>query len=113
MQATQKYIRTTPRKLRLVASAIKTLPVDKALMSLKFMGKRAALPLYKTLSSAAAAARKERGVAPDKLAIQSIDVQTGPIYKRWRAVSRGMAHSIMKRTSHIKIVLKEQNGSKN
>lgn len=112
MKATQKFVRTSPRKLRLVAKAVSGLSSDKALDYLKFIGKRAALPLYKTLKSAVANAKGSQGLTPDQLKIASIDVGEGPTYKRWRAVSRGSAHSIMKRTAHINIVLKEKNGSK-
>jgi len=113
MKATQKYIRTSPRKLRLVADSVAGLSVDQALDYLRFMGKRAALPVLKTLKAAAASAKDTKGLPPASLKIASIDVGEGPIYKRWRAVSRGMAHSVMKRTSHISIVLKEKsNGSK-
>lgn len=113
MKATQKYIRTSPRKLRLVADAVRELSADKALEYLKFMGKRAAEPLYKTLKAAVSNAKSSHGLTADKLKIETIDIGEGPVYKRWRAVSRGMAHSIMKRTSHINITLKEtSHGSK-
>jgi large subunit ribosomal protein L22 len=113
MKATQKYIRTSPRKLRLVADAVRGLSADKALNYLRFMSKRAAEPMYKTLKSAVANAKLSKGLSADKLTVGTIDVAEGPTYKRWRAVSRGMAHSIMKRTSHINITLKEKaNGSK-
>ncbi len=108
MKATQKYLRTSPRKLRLVADAIRNLTVDQALLQLKFMGKRAAEPLMKTLNSAATNAKNTKGITADKLTIASIDIGDGPVFKRFRAVSRGQAHSIKKRTSHIKIELKEK-----
>lgn len=108
MKATQKYIRTSPRKLRLVADAVRELSVVKALLYLRFMDKRAAEPLMKTLKSAAENARVSKGITADNLMIASIDIGEGPTYKRWRAVSRGMAHSIKKRTAHIKVELKEK-----
>ena len=108
MKATQKYIRTSPRKLRLVADAIKDLSVDQAILSLKFMGKRAAEPLLKVVKAAAGSAKNTKGLSPDKLVFDHIDVGDGPVYKRWQAVSRGMAHSIKKRTSHVNVVLKEK-----
>lgn len=109
MQATQKYIRTSPRKLRLIADAVRGLRADKALDYLRFMGKRAAEPMYKTLKAAVANAKNVKGLSADKLSVSIVDIGEGPVYKRWRAVSRGMAHSIMKRTSHINITLKEKN----
>lgn len=112
MKATQKYLRTSPRKLRLVADSVRGLPADKALAYLKFLGKRAALPVAKVLNSAVAAAKQERNLPAKELIVKIIDVGEGPTYKRWRAVSRGAAHSIMKRTSHIKIELEQKNGPK-
>jgi len=49
------------------------------------------------------------GLAVNKLAFKTIDIMDGPTYKRFQPVSRGMAHSIMKRTSHIRVELKEVN----
>lgn len=107
MQATQKYIRTSPRKLRLVADAVRGLRADKALEYLHFLGKRAGLPVAKVIRSATASARLEQNLDAKDLKVKIIDVGEGPTYKRWRAVSRGSAHSIMKRTSHIKVILEK------
>lgn len=108
MKATAKFIRTSPRKLRLVADAIRSLPVDQALLTLRFMDKRAAAPLLKAVQAAVGSAKNTSGLTPDKLAFDTLIIGDGPIYKRWQAVSRGMAHSIKKRTSHINVVLKEK-----
>jgi len=113
MQTTQKYIRTSPRKLRLVADAIRSLTPQNALAYLKFIPKTASLPMRKAVLTAVSNAKDQRGLSVDKLAFKSIDVMEGPTYKRYKAVSRGMAHNIAKRTSHIKIVLQERShGSK-
>lgn len=112
MKATQKYIRTSPRKLRLVADAVRGLPADKALDYLKFLGKSAALPVRKAILQAVAAAKNTSGTAPQDLIVKTLDIAEGPTYKRWRAVSRGAAHSIEKRTSHIRIELEGKNGPK-
>jgi large subunit ribosomal protein L22 len=113
MKSIQKYIRTSPRKLRLVADAVRKLTPAKALVYLKFIEKSAAEPLYKAIKTAVANAKTNFGISSDKLVFQTIDVQEGATIKRWRAVSRGQAHKIMKRTSHISVVLKEKNGTKN
>lgn len=107
MKTIQKYLRTSPRKLRLVADAVRPLTPEAALLHLKFTGKAAALPMYKAIKQAISNARDQTGLTADKLAFKIIDVQEGPTYKRFQAVSRGMAHSIMKRTAHIYIELKE------
>lgn len=113
MKTIQKYIRTSPRKLRLIADAVRSLSPEEALAHLKFTSKTAALPMSKAIKQAVSNAKDQRGLAVGKLAFKTIDVMDGPTYKRFQPVSRGMAHSIMKRTSHIKIELKEVNhGSK-
>lgn len=114
MQATQKYIRTSPRKLRLVADSVRGLRADQALEYLRFLGKRAALPVAKVIRAAASAAKLQEGLEAKDLSVKIIDVGEGTTFKRWRAVSRGSAHSIMKRTSHIKVILEKegQNGPK-
>lgn len=112
MKATQKYIRTSPRKLRLVADAVRGLPADRALEYLKFLGKRAALPVAKTIRQAAASAKDQSGIDAENLLVKIIDIGEGPTLKRFRAVSRGTAHNIMKRSSHIRVVLERKNGPK-
>lgn len=113
MQSTQKYIRTSPRKIRLVADAIRALTPEAALTYLKFIPKAAALPLSKAIRQAVSNAKDQLGLTVDKLRFDTLDVQDGPTYKRYQAVSRGMAHNIAKRTSHIRVVLKEKShGSK-
>lgn len=113
MKTTQKYIRTSARKLRLVADAVRTLSPKAALDYLKFVEKTAAEPLYKAIKAAVANAKENHGLSIDKVAFKTIDIQEGATYKRWRAVSRGMAHKIMKRTANIHVELKENHGTKN
>ena len=112
MKATQKYIRTSPRKIRLVADSVRGLAVDRALEYLRFMGKRAALPVAKTIRQAAASAKEQNGLDTDSLIVKIIDIGEGPTFKRFRAVSRGAAHNIMKRSSHIRVILESKNGPK-
>ncbi len=108
MQTIQKYIRTSPRKLRFVADAIRSLSPKNALDYLKFTPKAAALPLSKAIKQAVANAKDQSGLSVDQLKFATLDIMEGPTYKRFQAVSRGMAHSIMKRTSHIRVVLAER-----
>ena len=104
IKAEQKYIRTSPQKLREVARGIrKVQDPEKVVEYLKFSDKRAARPLSKTLKSAIANA-KNRGQTGELL-IKEVQISEGPTMKRWRAASRGMAHKILKRTSHIRIIL--------
>ena len=112
MKHVQKYIRTSPRKLRLVADAVRHLSPVKALEYLKFVEKSAAEPMYKAIKTAIANAKNNFGLKTEALVFEELDIQTGFTIKRFRAVSRGQAHHIMKRTSHIRVVLKEKNGTK-
>jgi len=106
IKAESKFIRTSPRKIRLVADHVRSLSPDEAVITLSHLRKRAATPLLKTLKQALANAVNNHNLPKDSLLIQSIEVNEGPTYKRWQPVSRGRAHSIFKRTSHIKIILK-------
>ncbi|EKD94100.1 MAG: large subunit ribosomal protein L22 [uncultured bacterium] len=112
MQSTQKYIRTSARKLRLVAAAVRHLTPKDALAHLKFTPKAASLPLAKTIKAAVGNAKENFGLPIEKLAFKTIDIGEGATFKRFRAVSRGMAHHIMKRTAQIKVELKEAHGTK-
>jgi large subunit ribosomal protein L22 len=105
VRAHQTFLRTSPRKLMLVAGLIRHLKVSDALTQLTLSPKRAARPLKKILVQAQKNAVNNSLLKSDSLKIQSVAIGEGPIYKRWRPVSRGRAHPIMKRTSHITITL--------
>ena len=106
-EATAKYIRMSTRKVRLVADAIRGLSVDKAIVRLTMMPKEAATPLLKLVQSAVANARKTVAEA-NTLDIKKIEIMGGPSMKRFRAVSRGMAHTYKKRMTHARIVIAEK-----
>ncbi len=106
--ATAKYIRISPRKVRLVAEAIRKISPALALSQLRLMRKGAAKPLYSLLKSALANAANKVKLSIDNLAIKAIVVEGGPALKRFRPVSRGRSHAYKKRMSHIKIVLEEK-----
>lgn len=108
IKAESKFIRTSPRKIRLVADLIRRMALDEAITTLTHLRKRAAKPLLKTLKQAQANAVNNHNLNKDSLSIQSIEVNEGATYKRWNPVSRGRAHSILKRTSHIKVILKQE-----
>ena len=99
--------RQSPRKVRVVADALRGKLVKDAKNRLDFITKRATGPLHKLLNSAIANA-KNLGVSVDNLFVKSIRVDAGKILYRRRPVSHGSAHTIHKRTSHIKIVLAEK-----
>lgn len=103
--------RQSPRKVRLVANAIKSKSVKEAKNRLNFITKKATGPLHKLLNSAVANA-KNLGMNEENLKVKSITVDGGKILYRRRPVWHGMAHPIRKRTTHISIVLTEQSNSK-
>ena len=109
-KASLNYLRTAPRKVRLLADLIRGTNVKKAKLALRFSGKKAGEPLLKLLNSATANAKKNLDLDDAKVAnfyIKKITVDEGPKLKRWRPVSRGSAHPIEKKTSHITLILDE------
>ena len=104
--ATAKYVRVSPRKMRLVARALRGKKVSTALAALSIMSKHAAEPMRKVIESALANAIQKKATL-DTLMIGAIDIMGGPVLKRWHAVSKGMAHSYKKRMTHVKVTLKE------
>jgi large subunit ribosomal protein L22 len=105
IRATSQYVRISPRKLRLVANAVKPLSVSGAVAQLTAMEKRGAYHLGKTLKSCIANATQNAKAKEEDLIIKSILIDEGPAFKRWHPVSRGMAHGYKKRTSHITVIL--------
>ncbi|OGY21919.1 MAG: 50S ribosomal protein L22 [Candidatus Woykebacteria bacterium GWB1_45_5] len=105
VEATSKSLRVSPKKVRIVAKNFQGQKALVAVDSLRFVSKKAAVPLAKVIKSAIANAKQNNKLAPEKLVIKEITVDEGPSLKRWRPAARGAAHSILKRTSHIKVVL--------
>jgi large subunit ribosomal protein L22 len=106
-KAVTRYVRIAPRKARLVTELIKGKPVEEALTILKFVPKKAARLVDKTLRSAVANAEQNPNIDVDTLYIKRIFVDGGPTMKRWRARAMGRATKIIKRTSHITVILDE------
>lgn len=105
IKAQQKFIRQPARKLRLIANSIRRYSLQQAFNQLQALNKGAALPLRKTLRQAQANAVNNLKLDPSKLKIKEIQINDGPVYKRMNPVSRGRGHAILKRTSHIRILL--------
>lgn len=105
--AQSKSVKISPRKVRLVVDLLRNLSVDKALEALLVTRKRASLVIEKTLKSALANAAHNAGVSQEALFIDRIEVSEGPALKRYHPSSRGRVHPYKKRSSHIKIILKE------
>jgi large subunit ribosomal protein L22 len=100
-----KNYRQSPRKVRLVASAVRGKSVREAIDILTFVPNRAALPLQKLLTSAVANLPAGRQVPMENLTIKELRVDEGPTLYRRRPRSRGMANPIRKRTSHVTIIV--------
>jgi large subunit ribosomal protein L22 len=109
-RAIAKYVRMSPRKVRLVVDQIRGQNVNDAIAVLQFSKKAAAEPVGKTLRSAVANARNkaEEGgdvLDVDELFVREAFVDEGPTLRRWRAAAMGRAAPIRKRTSHITVVV--------
>lgn len=98
-------IRISARKLRLVAPLAKGLPVEQALLKLRFTPKDAAKPIITVIKTAAADAVHNYKLDTGKLVVKDVAVSEGPTYKRIQPVSKGMAHPILKRTSHLTVTV--------
>lgn len=105
-KATQKYILTSPKKIREVAALVKRLTPGQALEKLPFIKKESVGELIKVISTAIANAKQQGETNIENLAFKEILVNEGPRLKRWRAGARGRAKPYKKRMSHIKVVLK-------
>ncbi|MBI4544948.1 MAG: 50S ribosomal protein L22 [Gemmatimonadetes bacterium] len=109
-RAVSKYVRQSPRKMRLVADLIRGRAVGEAYAILRFSKKRAAEVLDKTLRSAVANARQKaegagEPVDVDVLYVREAYVNEGPRLKRWRAAAMGRASPIRRPTSHVVVVV--------
>ena len=103
-----KYARISPFKVREVTREIQGLPVSAALDLLAFTPKKASFLIGKTLKSAIANAENNANLKPDGLVVKEAIVGEGPTLKRMMARARGSGSRILKRTSHIRIVLSDE-----
>ena len=107
-KAVAKYIRIAPRKVRVVMNLIRGKNVADAFAILKFTPKVGADVIEKVLKSAVANAENNFDMNVDKLYVSSAYVDQGPTLKRIHPRSRGQAFSILKRTSHVTVVVAER-----
>ena len=108
VSATHKYIRMTTRKMRLVVDSVRGKPVKQALDILRFMNRAAAGEVAAAVKSAAANAEQNNHMDPDDLFIAEIYANKAPTAKRWQPGPRGRANPILKRSSHITVVVRER-----
>lgn len=107
-RAVLKYARISPRKVKIVLDLIRNQDADKAMAILKFTPKSACEYLEKLLASAIANAENNHNMDVSRLYVAECFVSPGPTLKRIRPKDHGRAHRILKRTSHVTIVLKER-----
>ena len=107
VRAVAKYIKVQPRKVRLVAKEIKGKPAHYSAALLRFHPSKSAQILRKVLLSAVANAVENHGLAEENLRIQSISVDEGPRTKRIQARAMGRAYRILKKTSHVQVIVED------
>lgn len=107
VRAMARHVRMSPQKVRLVIDQVRGKDATEALTLLKFMPQRAAKPVYKVIASAVSNAEENFGMNREDLYIAIIFADGGPT-RRWRRFgARGRFKPILKRSSHITVVLKE------
>lgn len=107
-KATAKFVRISPRKVRLVVDLIRGKKIQEALAILKYTPKRASEAVTKVVKSAAANAEHNQQASKDELFITAVFVDQGPTLKRFQPRAMGRADVLRKRTSHITVVVGDQ-----
>ncbi len=107
-KALARNIRISPQKARLVADLVRGRKVEMALNTLRFMPKKGARILRKIIESAVANASQNEAIDVDNLYVKTIHIDGGPTLKRIRPMPMGRAGRILKRSSHITVVVDEQ-----
>lgn len=110
VQAKAKWVRSSPRKVRLVAQGLRNLPVGEALTACQFMPRAAARDVAKVIRSAQANAENNFNLVSGDLVIKEIRVEAGPMLKRGQPRAMGRLFSIFKRTSHITAIVEDRPG---
>ncbi|MHB0869688.1 MAG: 50S ribosomal protein L22 [Chloroflexota bacterium] len=108
VRAIARHIRMSPRKVRLVGNAIKGKSVREAMAALLLIPNKAGDPIAKAVKSAAANAENNYNLSTDDLFVAQVVADPGRSLKRFRARARGRAAPIIKRSSHITVVVKER-----
>jgi large subunit ribosomal protein L22 len=107
-RAVARYIRISPQKARLVTDLVRGENVERALNTLRFMPKKGARILRKIIESAVANASQNDSIDVDNLYVKKVFVDGAPMLKRIRPRAMGRATRILKRSSHITVVLDER-----
>jgi large subunit ribosomal protein L22 len=110
-RAKARYVRITPRKARRVVDLIRGMPAGQAQAALAFAPQSASDPVGKVLASAIANAGQVRPVDADQLVVSRAWVDEGPTLKRFRPRAQGRGYRILKRTSHITVIVSDRGAS--
>ncbi len=105
ISAKLRYARISAQKARLVADMVRGMPVEKAMNELEFCNKKGAELIKKLLRSAIANAENNEGLDVDELALSTIYVDEAPSFTRFKSRAKGRANHIIKRNSHITVVV--------
>lgn len=108
VKAVAKHVRISPQKVRKIVDAIKGKHVESGLNALRFMPQKASGIVEKVLKSAVANADHNNDLDVDSLIVKNILVDAGPTLKRFRARARGRGSRILKRTSHITVIVADK-----
>jgi large subunit ribosomal protein L22 len=107
-KAIAKYVRISPLKVNYICSEIQGKQVDEALSMLKFTPKKGAKVLEKVLNSAIANAENNLDLDRENLYVKRAYANDGPHMKRFRPKARGMAYPILKRSSHVGVIVEDR-----
>ena len=108
VRAVARNIRMSPQKVRLVLQTIRGKRVNEALAMLRFMPQKATTPVAKALKSASANAENNFSMDPDDLVVLRVSADEGRTLKRYRPRARGRVNQILKRSSHVTVVVSEK-----
>ena len=107
-RATAKYIRVSPLKAKRVADLIRGKHIDEAVTICRLVANKPARAYLKVLISAASNAENNHGMDSSKLYVHSVSANQGPTMKRMKARSHGRGSVVLKRSSHLGVILKER-----
>lgn len=108
-KASARYIGITPRKVRLVSDLVRGKSINEALTILKFSTRRRTAKTLSTLLESAVANAEQKGrIDVDNLFVKTLKVDQGPTMKRYASRAKGQGMRILKKTSHISVVLEER-----
>ncbi len=107
-RAKRKYLRISPRKMRIVADVVRGKNAQQAIDTLEFMPQKAAAMVRRAIQDAygnLVDQNQDERIDDERLIVKTIMVDQAPVLKRYQPVSRGRAHPILKRSSHLTVVV--------